>query len=487
MAALSPWIIFLLVLNAYFLLLFALVKSGWLNRLGMGLMGPVLMLKTERGRGLLDFFARARGFFNGAVALGTALTYFFMVSVSLLIIVQVWFIAQIPADQAPSPRLLLGIPGVNPIIHVWYGTLALIIAVVVHEFGHGILARVHQIRVKTMGILFLVVPIGAFVEPDEEELKKAPRKQRIRVFGAGPTMNLLFALLFAFIFSPLLMAQAEPVEGVPVLAVDKDGPACASGILPGGVLTHVADSAAGANRTKLGGRRDFLDFLQGAQPNRTIYFNVRDGSVSSEDADQPCFNGTNTAAGVFPVTLVACVAIYEPAACWASGNATGHPDPPNRPVMGVELYPHDEHRAVLANPFSTFGNPGDRESWRGLLVYISLPFDALSGQFPLEGTFQDFYDVPFNPAVFWLLANAAYWIFWLNLMVGLTNALPILPLDGGHMFRDAVGGWIQKRNPQLPEERRDAIVRRISIVLSLLLVFLVLFQFIGPPLFEALR
>src|SRR5205823_926330 len=86
----------------------------------------------------------------------------------------------------PSPELLLGLPGINPIIPVGYGIFGLAVAIILHEFSHGILARVAKIRIRSLGLIFLIFPIGAFVEPDEEELRALPRRDRARLFAAGP-------------------------------------------------------------------------------------------------------------------------------------------------------------------------------------------------------------------------------------------------------------------------------------------------------------
>lgn len=70
-----------------------------------------------------------------------------------------------------APQNILLIPGLNesmspPPIAVW---LAFVVTIMIHEFGHGILSRVENIRVRSMGALLFVLPIGFFVEPDEEE------------------------------------------------------------------------------------------------------------------------------------------------------------------------------------------------------------------------------------------------------------------------------------------------------------------------------
>ena len=49
-------------------------------------------------------------------------------------------------SPAVSPKMMIGLPGLNPIIPLWYGILALVVAMVVHEFSHGILSRVADVK-----------------------------------------------------------------------------------------------------------------------------------------------------------------------------------------------------------------------------------------------------------------------------------------------------------------------------------------------------
>ena len=91
-----------------------------------------------------------------------------------------------------------------------------------------------------------------------------------------------------------------------------------------------------------------------------------------------------------------------------------------------------------------------------MLQYITLPFQKLQ-------PFPDHFTALFEPTgipgilpdgLFWVLANSFYWIFWLNLMVGLTNALPAVPLDGGFIFADGVTGILDQFK-WLTEERKE--------------------------------
>lgn len=436
----NGWLLFLILLNAYLLLVFILVKTGWMKRLNMSLFGPALMLKTERGRGILDWFARARWFFDRSAGLGLWLTGVVMILMSLLLLLQLFFIFQLKPEDAPSALYALGIPGVNPLIPVGFGIIALIFAVVVHEFSHGILARVYDLKVKTMGILIFIIPVGAFVEPDEEELKAAPRRQRVKVFAAGIISNLFFAVLFGILFSSVLMAQAQPIDGAPIQTVIDGSPAEAAGLVPGDILVKV-------NGSDVRSQDDFTRAISGIQPNATIPFVTRD-AVSHD------------------VTTRRCIDVYAAASCGSN---------PNRTVIGISVYPTQRVKDSLVHPF---------QSAESFLFYISLPFQALppNNDFPLAGIFTDFYETPFDPAVFWFLVNLAYWLFWIDLMLGLTNALPIVPLDGGHIFKDYVASFVHGWDPDMSPERRDRIVRRWSTTVALSLLTLVILQFVGPYL-----
>ena len=114
------------------------------------------------------------------------------------------------------------------------------------------------------------------------------------------------------------------------------------------------------------------------------------------------------------------------------------------------------------------------------LTFISLPLIGLS---PIQGAQADFYEVsgPLDAGTFWLVANAIYWIFWLNLMVGLTNVLPAYPLDGGFIFKD----WMDKLYAKLGlfggvRERQAQAAETLVLAMSFAVLFLILWQMIGP-------
>jgi len=65
-------------------------------------------------------------------------------------------------------------------------------------------------------------------------------------------------------------------------------------------------------------------------------------------------------------------------------------------------------------------------------------------------------------------------------MLGATNALPAVPLDGGYIFKDGIEALLSRVRKGIPTPQRDRIVRGVSMSFAFLILGLVLWQFIGP-------
>jgi len=101
----------------------------------------------------------------------------------------------------PQPGIGPALPGVSvggftiPLVE---GIVALVIALLVHEGAHGVVAVRENIPVRHGGIITLgLLPIGAYVEPDDRIFRKAPVLSRLRVYAAGPVANMLVFAIFA--------------------------------------------------------------------------------------------------------------------------------------------------------------------------------------------------------------------------------------------------------------------------------------------------
>ena len=441
----SLWIpVVAAVIIAYLVLIFVLKKKKILEKYHMSLSGPILLVHTVKGRKTIEKIAKKKiwkYFGNFSIVLCVTVMIFMMVMLCWSAIVA----TQIPAKMAPSPRMLIGLPVVNPIIPLWYGLLGLIIAMVVHEFSHGILAAFAKIKIKSLGVLFLILPLGAFVEPDEEELKNIKKIKRSRVYAAGPAMNMVVALICAMIFSWSFMGSVTPVhDGILVTDVVVDSPAEKT-ISPGALITSFND-------TEIKNIDDFQNGIGLTRMNQTVnltfYYNKK-------------FTNTN-------VTLANKYNYTED----EKDNNTGY--------FGISYNDVNTLPKVLSRPFSNAGS--FKEVLGNSVTYIALPFWGLS---PFHSPTTDVYTVHgfwsfLSADAFWILANIFYWIFWINLMFGLTNVLPAVPLDGGYIFKDGADSFLQRFIGD--EKKRRKRVDALCYTIALFILFLILWQFIGPRL-----
>jgi membrane-associated protease RseP (regulator of RpoE activity) len=138
------------------------------------------------------------------------------------IIIKTFFLG---TTAAPGIGLVLpGIkmPKVNFVIP-WYGWIILIFSAAVHEFFHGAMLKRYKLKVKSIGIILAgIFPFGAFVEPDEKQIKRKDKHKVMKMYSAGPTSNAIIALIFfiiAFLFSSLLFTNTQGIYGIQVTNV----------------------------------------------------------------------------------------------------------------------------------------------------------------------------------------------------------------------------------------------------------------------------
>ena len=196
------WSFILLLVFSWYVLLRIWENNGTLDRWNATrVFGVILMVRSTRGLKLLDKTVKPRGFwrFYGEISLWVCV--FSMLLVGLLMVIA--FITALfspPQTPPPSASELVAIPGLNPVIPLGWGALAFIVALVIHEFGHGLQARAHGMRIRSFGLLQLgPLPLGAFAEPQYEELTNAPSKERMRMFAAGPATNIFAAVVLSLI------------------------------------------------------------------------------------------------------------------------------------------------------------------------------------------------------------------------------------------------------------------------------------------------
>ncbi|MDD1699353.1 MAG: site-2 protease family protein [Methanoregula sp.] len=363
--------------------------------------GPIMAIKTKR-IGFFDKFAVFRTFFRIYGTAGVIAVIIVSVFITLMLFVSVRYtlIVQPEPTGIYKPQNILLLPGINEYVPstlaVW---LAFIITIAVHEFGHAILCRVENIKVMTMGALVAVIPIGFFVEPDEEQLDRTKGMAKVRMFGAGITNNLVVGFS-CFVLLILCMGLAIPFSQPVIHGVYKDYPAANAGIPPGSVVTAV-------DGVPVSSRSDVSTILNSTKPGTTLTLTVKNGNIMKD----------------YPLTLAA----------WP-GNL---PDRTSG-FMGVEYYDGAAIMSVIQGMLSPLG----------FFQFLIVPFANDSGvQFLRILAFETpdtvYYQVPFEG--FWSVIHLLFWCAWINLNVGIFNAIPMIPLDGGYIFKEGVDRLLERR------------------------------------------
>jgi membrane-associated protease RseP (regulator of RpoE activity) len=227
----------------YTLLAMALRTRGLLPD-SVRIQGPITTLHTQRGKAFLDWLARPKRFWRawGNFGVGTAIVV--MVGSFAIVAFAAYQAVVAPTPTALNePRNVLAIPGVNQFLPLYVAAeilTGLLIGLVVHEGGHGLMCRVEDIRIESMGLALLAfIPIGAFVEPDEESRREADRGGQTRMFAAGVMNNFAVAILaFLLLFGPVAGSIAV-VAGVPIGGTLPGSAAAEAGIGSGDVITAV--------------------------------------------------------------------------------------------------------------------------------------------------------------------------------------------------------------------------------------------------------
>lgn len=340
-------------------------------------------------------------------------------------------IGEITRELGPTAFLLL--PGINPIVPIFYGWLAIVCALVVHEGAHGVVARSAGFRVKSSGLLFfLIIPIGAFVDVDEDEIKKAKPRRSLRVMAAGVGANIAVAVVCLVGVMLVVGSLAPVVDGVFIGEVSEGNPAQAAGL-----------------RAK-----DVFVSIDGVLVNRT--------------SDLSNILGNRTAGDVVEVTVLRGELWQDQFSTFVTLTILE-----NRTVMGVSV-----GDLVVGDRLTNYQN----FSLERLTIYLVPPTIA-GGVVPFSDGLSGFYTSSLG--AYWAVyANVLYWLWFINVNLAIFNALPLGPLDGGRMFSIALKGLLGKR---LSEKKISLLISAVTIALIVLVVSVVVLPFILPyilPLFS---
>ncbi len=323
----------------------------------------------------------------------------------------------------------------NGLINIVLLLVILVALVVIHEFGHFIVARLSGVRVHEFGIGFPPrarvlgndgettytlnwLPIGGFVRLEGEEGESDdPRSfvrqrllTRVVILLAGVAMN----ILLAFVIFTLIAWFADPVADVRIAQVQPDSPAAAAGLQGG----HQIGTDAQGNPTY----DDSGDIIVAIDGQRFPIFNQIDQTAPSlaylrAHAGQAVTLTIENAAGQtrdVPVTLRV-------------------PQSADQGTLGIIVYPDLVQRDIQHDPLTAVQLGTQRtvdaallifQGLEGLIANIGNP--PVSGPVGIVGTVGQIREQ--LPPVYLI-----WFIGLLSANLAVVNALPLPPLDGGRV------------------------------------------------------
>jgi membrane-associated protease RseP (regulator of RpoE activity) len=266
---------------AIFFIIIWILALIFRNKLKIEIQGPLLMRRTKRMIVFIDSVAnRHLRFWKYSMNVGIPVAVFFMAVIFYLLIISLKTVFTAPQIGIVIPGV--DIPGSPIFVPLGYGLIGLMTVIVVHEFGHGILARVEGVKIKSIGLLLLAILPGAFVEPDEEEIKKSNRLSKLRIFSAGSVFNLGLAgvaFVIYYLLSTFFIAPVFHAEGLEIANVVSNGPA--SGIVTEGMIIQ------SLNGYNIQNRQDFAKILNKTKPGDQVIVKTDQGSFKIKTGKNP--------------------------------------------------------------------------------------------------------------------------------------------------------------------------------------------------------
>lgn len=149
---------------------------------------------------------------------------------------------------ASTPILSPVLPGIQipglPVLSFWHWIIAILLIATIHEFSHGVFARLNDIKIKSSGFAFLGPILAAFVEPDEKQMEKKSTHAQLSVMSGGPFSNILFAaiiVLFTIILINPLANNLVEYQGVQIIEVVEGMPLSETEMKAGDQIEKIND------------------------------------------------------------------------------------------------------------------------------------------------------------------------------------------------------------------------------------------------------
>ena len=470
------------VTGLWYIGLLYLENEGHLDRYGVSrMLGVVLMVRTTHGQRFLERISSNRRFWRAFGEFSIWLCLLAMLGVVVMLISGAIRTVQAPPeDYLPASDLLL-IPGVTSFVPFWWPVLALVFALVIHEYSHGIQARAHGMQVRSFGLLLAgPIPVGAFAEPQMHEMVRAPRRERMRLYAAGPSINIIATYIALIMLSAAASGLVASHSGVYATGVIAEEGAEEGGLLPYEIIIRV-EGVRVSNYSEFSEQMDLLSsgeemtFTKLSQPNSEGKRTVRDISVTLGDRYQ------------YYIGLCEGEALcVEDTEVWLGEIGIEQGDP----FLGVSGLRStsstvDTYSSIFSSDRGILDNSLFTSKLPLLMIGVPIVYDGqtmlLEERKMLQAGDGEIASALGTEGMLKLF-DFLFWMVWINFLLGFANLIPMIPFDGGHIVKDGVHSVLDRVTSGIHPMRVEAMAGRISSMSNVLVLFIVIVPIILPRL-----
>ena len=508
--------IVLIILTAIYIPLWIYIKFGKklglkgtekFEEKGISPYGPTLMIRTKIGLKAIDFLGKYKRFWRVCGFLSRIVTILLMTYIVSIIILDLVLLPAAIGKGGMGIEYALAIPGLNPMLPIVYGWIGLIVAMVMHELAHGIQSRANDIKVDSTGLLYAVVPVGAFVEPNEEEIEKSSRGARMDLYAAGITMNFIIAVITFFLMFSMMsgVMVSDHGDSPAIYGITSGSPLLDCDIPTTAIILEVDGNAVNDIDTFYKyiddhgyGQYDVKYLYKGDEFVKTIPLGTFiNGVVSGSPASETTLDKGDflisfedaTTHEIHPIGSTTSFTSFIKSThqgeeyiihyCDSNGvenvtnitlgdnNGVGYVGVTTT-VSGMSITTPNTVKYTGIDPY--YGCETVSDYANNTIRYIAMAFNGFS---PVpESTQWWFHSDAISDDFAWIIISILYWVFWLNIVLGVTNALPAVPFDGGFLFAGGVDFIAEKfiKNEEKKDRFVDAFCSAVTYFMLLALV-----------------
>lgn len=270
----------------------------------IGYLVYIITYPTKRGIKVMDKIAtkyRELVKLYGYISIGIGFLFMILFTAAIVMVLIKWIVKPVPDE--PGFALVLpftNIPGIG-YLSFWHFFICIFILAVIHEGAHGVVARAHNLELKSTGfaLLGIIVPLfpAAFVEPNEKKMQKKQDVVQYSVFAAGPVINITLAIIILIalpyvgqgvlfpnsgVTAPYEDKFSEPVGFSYTLVQNSSLPAMSAGMPNQSIINSI-------NNKTVTDYNSFATEVVHVEPDEKITLGTPEGDFTLETAQHPRF------------------------------------------------------------------------------------------------------------------------------------------------------------------------------------------------------